>query len=112
MASARYMPPGPSSLDGFERFVAWTYRERAAGRYACFRVVPRRMHVAAGLFQARRLEPTFRRAEWGFALGEAFWGSGMFSTPRRSSSGSRSRPPAPTASRTRVAIESTARPAP
>jgi RimJ/RimL family protein N-acetyltransferase len=26
----------------------------------------------------RQLEPGFATAEWGFALGSAFWGSGMF----------------------------------
>ena len=26
----------------------------------------------------RRLEPSFAAAEWGFAIGSAFWGTGMF----------------------------------
>jgi ribosomal-protein-alanine N-acetyltransferase len=32
-----------------------------------------------GLFQVRQLEPGWGTAEWGFALGSAFWGTGMFS---------------------------------
>ena len=31
-----------------------------------------------GLFQVRQLEPGFVSAEWGFALGSPFWGSGVF----------------------------------
>ena len=36
------------------------------------------MTTAIGLFQVRQLEPDFATAEWGFALGSAFWGTGMF----------------------------------
>ena len=36
------------------------------------------MQTAVGLFQIRQLEPRFAIAEWGFALGSAFWGTGMF----------------------------------
>jgi RimJ/RimL family protein N-acetyltransferase len=75
---SRFIQPAPSTMDGFERLIAWTYRERAAGRYACYGVVPHRMHTAVGIFQLRQLEAGFRRAEWGFALGAEFWGSGMF----------------------------------
>jgi hypothetical protein len=32
------------------------------------------MTQAIGLFQLRSLEPTFETAEWGFAIGTAFWG--------------------------------------
>jgi RimJ/RimL family protein N-acetyltransferase len=31
-----------------------------------------------GLFQVRQLEPGFASAEWGFAIGSPFWGSGAF----------------------------------
>ena len=30
------------------------------------------------MFQLRSLEADFRTAEWGFALGSAFWGTGLF----------------------------------
>ena len=36
------------------------------------------MDTAIGLFQVRQLDPGFETAEWGFALGSAFWGTGMF----------------------------------
>jgi len=75
---ARFISPPPMTVDGFERFIAWTQRERAAGNYVCFAVVPHGMEAAVGIFQVRRLEPGFDTAEWGFALGSAFWGTGVF----------------------------------
>lgn len=75
---ARFISPPPTTVDGFERFIAWTHRERAAGNYVCFGVVPHGMETAVGIFQVRQLEPGFATAEWGFALGSAFWGSGIF----------------------------------
>ena len=75
---ARFISPPPTTVEGFERFIAWTHRERAAGNYACFAVVPHGTDAAIGIFQVRQLEPGFGTAEWGFALGSAFWGTGMF----------------------------------
>jgi RimJ/RimL family protein N-acetyltransferase len=75
---SRFISPPPTTVDGFERFIDWARVERAAGRYACFAVVPHGMHTVIGLFQLRQLEPGFATAEWGFALGSAFWGTGMF----------------------------------
>ena len=34
---ARFISPPPTTVDGFERFIAWTHRERAAGNYALLR---------------------------------------------------------------------------
>ena len=75
---SRFISPPPTTVEGFERFITWACAERAAGRYACFAVVPHGMQTAIGLFQVRQLEPGFATAEWGFALGSAFWGTGMF----------------------------------
>ena len=75
---ARFISPPPTTVDGFERFIAWTHRERAAGNYVCFGVVPHGMDTAVGIFQIRQLEPAFATAEWGFALGSAYWGTGVF----------------------------------
>jgi len=75
---ARFISPPPTTVEGFERFIAWTHRERAAGNYICFAVVPHNMDSAIGIFQVRQLEPGFGTAEWGFAIGSAFWGSGVF----------------------------------
>jgi RimJ/RimL family protein N-acetyltransferase len=75
---SRFISPPPTTVEGFERFIAWTHRERAAGNYVCFAVVPHGMDSAIGIFQVRQLEPGFATAEWGFAIGSAFWGTGMF----------------------------------
>ena len=74
----RFISPPPSTVEGFERFITWTHQQRAAGQYICFAVVPTGMSAAIGLFQVRALEPGFATAEWGFALGSAFWGTGLF----------------------------------
>jgi RimJ/RimL family protein N-acetyltransferase len=75
---ARFISPPPMTVGGFERFIEWTHRERAAGRFICFAVVPHGMDTAVGLFQLRELEPGFATAEWGFAIGGPFWGTGVF----------------------------------
>jgi ribosomal-protein-alanine N-acetyltransferase len=80
---SRYISPPPVTVEGFERFIAWTRRERAAGNYVCFAVVPHGMDVPVGIFQIRQLEPGFGAAEWGFALGCEFWGSGIFQDAAR-----------------------------
>jgi RimJ/RimL family protein N-acetyltransferase len=74
----RFISPPPTTVDGFERFVEWTHRERAAGSYVCFGVVPEGCEHAVGLFQVRQLNGSFEIAEWGFAIGSEFWGSGVF----------------------------------
>jgi len=34
--------------------------------------------TAIGIFQVRETEPGFGTAEWGFAIGSPFWGTGVF----------------------------------
>ncbi len=75
---SRFISPPPTTVEGFERFITWARAEREAGRHTCFAVVPIGMTTAIGLFQVRQLEPGFASAEWGFALGSEFWGSGTF----------------------------------
>ncbi|MEP6915810.1 MAG: GNAT family protein [Acidobacteriota bacterium] len=75
---ARFISPPPNTVDGFERFIAWTHRERMAGNYVCFGIVPHGMDTAVGIFQIRQLAPGFGTAEWGFAMGSAYWGTGAF----------------------------------
>ena len=75
---ARFISPPPTTLDGFERFIGWAHRQRAAGQYICFAVVARTSDIAVGLFLIRSLEPSFGNAEWGFAIAHEFWGTGAF----------------------------------
>ncbi len=74
----RFISPPPTTVEGFQEFIAWTHRKRTEGRYACFAVVPEGMDTAIGIFQIRALDPGFGTAEWGFALGTPFWGTGLF----------------------------------
>jgi len=75
---SRFISPPPTTVEGFERFIAWTHRQRNAGAYACFAVTLKGDDTAIGIFQLRELEPGFGTAEWGFAIGSAFWGTGVF----------------------------------
>jgi ribosomal-protein-alanine N-acetyltransferase len=75
---SRFISPPPSTVEGFERFIAWTIRQRELGTYACFAVTVEGSDTAIGIFQVRELEPGFRTAEWGFAIGSPYWGTGVF----------------------------------
>ena len=75
---ARFISPPPTTVEGFEKFIAWTIRQRAAGTYACFAVTLKGHDTAIGIFQLRETEPGFGTAEWGFAIGSPFWGTGVF----------------------------------
>src|SRR5262245_23788957 len=75
---SRFISPPPSTVEGFERFIAWTLRQRQAGSYACFAVTVGDSDTAIGIFQLRELEPGFGTAEWGFAIGSPYWGAGVF----------------------------------
>ncbi|MGH9373277.1 MAG: GNAT family N-acetyltransferase [Vicinamibacterales bacterium] len=80
---SRFVSPPPTSVAGFERFIAWAHRDRAAGRFVCFGVVPDGSDHAIGIIQVRPLGPTFDVAEWGFAIGSIFWGRGVFPAAAR-----------------------------
>ncbi len=80
---SRFISPPPTTVEGFGRFILWAQRERQAGNYACFAVVPAGMMTAVGIFQVRSLESGFGTAEWGFAMGSPFWGTGIFAEGAR-----------------------------
>lgn len=75
---ARFISAPPTTVEGFERFIAWTHRQRAAGSYVCFAVTVSGFDTAVGIVQIRQLEASFGTAEGGAAIGSAFWGSGVF----------------------------------
>jgi RimJ/RimL family protein N-acetyltransferase len=75
---SRFISPPPSSVEGFERFISWATRQRAVGSYVCFAVTLAESDTAVGIFQLRSTEPGFGTAEWGFVLGQPFWGTGIF----------------------------------
>lgn len=75
---AKFISPPPTTAQGFQKFIAWTHRERQAGRQMTFGIVPEGCDQAVGLVQVRSIAPNFSAAEWGFALGSPFWGTGLF----------------------------------
>jgi ribosomal-protein-alanine N-acetyltransferase len=74
----RLISPPPPTVEGFEKFIAWTHRQREARKSVAFAVVLKDSDTVIGLFQVRALQPAFDIAEWGFALGSEFWGKGIF----------------------------------
>jgi RimJ/RimL family protein N-acetyltransferase len=75
---SRFISPPLTTPEGFERFIDWTLRQRAAGAYVCFAIVPTGCDAAVGLLQFRASNDGFSTAEWGFALGSPYWGTGIF----------------------------------
>jgi N-acetyltransferase len=74
----RFLSSGPQSLAAFVRFIDWARAERHQGRYFSFAIVPAGARKAVGLLQVWPVEPSLRTAEWGFVLGRASWGTGVF----------------------------------
>lgn len=79
----RFIAPPPDTVESFENFILWAQSERTRGRYACFAVVPHGTSDPIGVFQLRQIEGGFATAEWGFAMGSAFWGAGLFADGAR-----------------------------
>ena len=75
---ARHTWQPPATIEAFERFIEWARAERAIGRYVCFGVVLPGMNDLVGMFELRPLQPGFFRAELGFFLEPAAWGTGVF----------------------------------
>jgi RimJ/RimL family protein N-acetyltransferase len=79
----RYVAPCPSRVEGFQRFIRWARSERRHGRLACFGLVPGGQRQAVGVLQVWPIERDFSTAEWGFCVGEAYWGAGLFERAAR-----------------------------
>jgi ribosomal-protein-alanine N-acetyltransferase len=75
---SRFVSPPPTTVEGFERFISWTLSQRIAGTYICYAVTLRGFDTAIGIIQVRQLQADFGTAEWGFVIGSAFWGTGVF----------------------------------
>ena len=75
---AKFISPPPTTPQGFEKFITWAQREREAGNQFTFGMVPEGCDHAIGLVQVRAIAPRFSVAEWGFAVGSPFWGTGLF----------------------------------
>ena len=76
--ATRFISAPPATVDGFERFIGWTLRQRIAGTSVCYAITVPGFDTAIGIIQVRQLDPDFSTAEWGFVIGTAFWGTGVF----------------------------------
>ena|SRR6185295_14539049 len=74
----RLISPPPPTVEGFEKFIAWTNRQREEGKSLAFGVCLKGTDTVIGLYQVRSLTSSFDIAEWGFAIGSDYWGTGIF----------------------------------
>ena len=79
----RFLIPPPPSIEGFDRFIGWALDQRVAGLGATFAITVKGCAEAIGLIQIRNLPVGSRTAEWGFAIGSSFWGTGIFEDAAR-----------------------------
>jgi ribosomal-protein-alanine N-acetyltransferase len=77
-AVVRYIAPPPMTIEGFQQFIKWARLERRRRAQMCFGIVPASEKRPVGLIQLRPRDVTFNTAEWGFAICETAWGSGLF----------------------------------
>jgi RimJ/RimL family protein N-acetyltransferase len=74
----QYLAASPSTVEGFRRFIRWTQQQRRRGTHLCYGVVPRNSGRVVGVMQVWAVEGDYSVAEWGFVLGRAHWGTGLF----------------------------------
>jgi RimJ/RimL family protein N-acetyltransferase len=77
-AVLEYLTPCPDTIDGFRRFVQWTRTERRRGLHVCYGIVPPGITEPIGIIQLWPIERDLSTAEWGFVVGHAYWGRGLF----------------------------------
>ena len=80
---SRFISRPRTPVESFERFTTWTRRERTAGNYVCFAVIPHGMDSAIGIIRVRQLEPGFATAEWASPSAPASEARACSSTERR-----------------------------
>lgn len=73
-----HLDPPPGTIADFEAWIALSQSRRANGRAACYTLLTGQQEVS-GLFMSLRLDD-HDRAEIGFAMSPALWGTGVFLT--------------------------------
>jgi RimJ/RimL family protein N-acetyltransferase len=73
-----FLPTTPRTPQAFSQYIRWARRQQRIGRHLSFGVVPHEQQAAVGVFQIWPVESQFWTAEMGFALGEPYWGTGLF----------------------------------
>lgn len=81
----RFIPAPPADHEGFERFAHWAVRRRCEGLAVYFSVIPDGYDRAAGVICLHTHVPGDSQSgwDWGFALGPAWWGTGLFQLAAR-----------------------------
>ncbi len=74
----RFMNRPPSRPEAFAAFTRWARTQRRLGRNFCYGIIPEGHDHPVGLIQVRQVEPGFASAEWGFAIGQPYWGQNIF----------------------------------
>lgn len=77
-AVLEFVSGAPRTTAEFRRFIRWSREERRSRGHLTFGLVPVGTRNPVGIVQMWPIEPGFQTAEWGFVLGNAFWGTGMF----------------------------------
>ena len=76
---SKHLSAPPADAAAFTQFIEWARAEWRAGRCLSLAVVPDGAEAAVGLLQVHTTGGGWDTAEWGFALGQAWWGTGTFS---------------------------------
>jgi RimJ/RimL family protein N-acetyltransferase len=74
----KYIAPPPPTEEGFRSFIRWTHLQRRKGTLLTFGLVPPDDPAAVGMLQIWPIGVGFTTSEWGFAIGEEHWGTGLF----------------------------------
>lgn len=69
-----HLDPPPATVSDFASWIALSQSRRAEGRAACYTLLNKQ--EVSGLFMALRIDAD--RAEIGFAMSPALWGTGVF----------------------------------
>jgi RimJ/RimL family protein N-acetyltransferase len=71
-----YIDPPPHSVVAFRRFILWTRAQRRKGRHLSYGAVPPGQTTPIGVLQLWKPRDG-ATAEWGLAIGEDYWGTGL-----------------------------------
>jgi [ribosomal protein S5]-alanine N-acetyltransferase len=77
-AVLRHIAPAPTTVAGFQQFIRWTHAQRRRRLHAAFGLIPAGQRQAVGILQFWPVELDLSTAEWGFVLGQQYWGTGLF----------------------------------
>jgi RimJ/RimL family protein N-acetyltransferase len=77
-AVLEFVSGAPRTTAEFRRFIRWSHEVRQSRGHLTFGLVPAGTPNPVGIVQMWPIEPGFETAEWGFVVGNAFWGTGMF----------------------------------